>query len=323
MSTKEKLLAYLKENRGEWVSGEFFSKKMLISRSAIWKHIRNLREEGYGIVSSPKKGYFLQHISQMVLPNEIREGLDTTVFGQRDIIYLTEIDSTNRKAKELANRGTPEGTLVISEKQTKGRGRKGRSWFSPSHDGIYISLILRPDIPPDEAPKISLLTAVTVAETLLSLTPLDVKIKWPNDILINEKKVAGILTEISTELDVINHVVVGLGLNVNTQNFPEDIFKRATSVYMETGERFSRVKIIREYLKQIEKYYDLFTKRGIAPVIKRWNELTHMIGRRVMVEVVGNKHVGKAQGLDADGFLILKDDRGRTHRIISGDVTLM
>jgi BirA family biotin operon repressor/biotin-[acetyl-CoA-carboxylase] ligase len=176
------------------------------------------------------------------------------VFGKRDIVYFTETDSTNTRAKDLAVRGAPEGALVLSEKQTKGRGREERNWFSPSRDGIYLSLILRPTIPPREAPMITLLTAVAVAEALLSLTRLKIAIKWPNDILVGGKKLAGILTEMTTQGDSIDYVVVGLGLNVNTPRFPDNIRDKATSMLIETQKRFSRVRIIREYLKWYETY---------------------------------------------------------------------
>ena len=323
MSTKDQVLLYLKERKGDWISGESLSNKIAVSRSAIWKHICKLKEEGYVIESSPKKGYLLQKTSHMLLPHEIREGLDTKVFGKRDIVYFKETDSTNTKAKDLAVRGAPEGTLIISEKQTKGRGRKGRNWFSPSQQGIYISLILRPTIPPSEAPKITLLTVVAVAETMLSLTQLEVSIKWPNDILVNGKKIAGILTEISTEMDAIDYIVVGLGLNVNTPSFPDDIREKATSIFIETGRHFPRVRLIREYLKWYEKYYEILKKIGFEPIIKRWKGLTNIIGHQIIVEMIDRKYMGVVQGIDKDGVLILKDSKGTSHRIFSGDVTLM
>ena len=323
MSTKDQLLLYLKERKGNWVSGEALSNKIAVSRSAVWKHICKLREKGYVIKSSPKKGYLLRKASDLLLPNEIRDGLDTIVFGKRDIVYFTETDSTNTRAKDLAVRGAPEGTLVICEKQTKGRGRKGRSWFSPSQGGIYTSLILKPSISPSEAPKITLLTAVVVAETLRSLTGLSAIIKWPNDILINGKKIAGILTEMSTEMDSIDHIVVGLGLNVNTPDFPDDIREKATSLFIETGKYFPRVRFIQEYLKWYEEYYEIFKRTGFEPVIKRWKELTNMIGQQITVEMVSKKYSGKVQDIDKDGVLILKDNNGKCHRIFSGDVTLI
>jgi BirA family biotin operon repressor/biotin-[acetyl-CoA-carboxylase] ligase len=323
MSTKDQLLSYLKESKGSWVSGELLSKKIAVTRSAVWKQICKLREDGYVIQSSPKKGYLFQNAPDMLLPDEIREGLKTKVFGKRQIVYFNETDSTNTRAKDLAIKGAPEGTLIVSEKQTKGRGRKGRNWFSPSRGGIYTSLILRPRIPPNEAPKMTLLTAVAVAETLHSLTQLKANIKWPNDILINGKKIAGILTEISTEMDAIDYIVVGLGMNVNTHNFPDDIHEKATSIFIETGKPFPRVKLIREYIQWHEKYYEIFIKTGFEPILKRWKELSNILGRKIIVEMIDRKYIGEVQDIDGDGTLILKDNSGKYHRISSGDVTFM
>jgi BirA family biotin operon repressor/biotin-[acetyl-CoA-carboxylase] ligase len=323
MPTKDRLLAYLKEKKGNWVSGEALSTQLAVSRTAIWKHISTLREEGYTIESSPKKGYLLRKISDLLLPNEIREGLDTKVFGRKGIVYHSKINSTNTKAKELASGDAPEGTLVVAEQQVKGRGRKGRTWFSPSQGGIYISLILKPHISPGEAPKITMLTGVVVAETLLKLTPCNINIKWPNDILVNGKKIAGILTEMSTEMDAIEYIVVGLGMNVTTPRFPDDIKDKATSILIETGQYFSRVTFIREYLKWYEKYYDIFKNIGFAPVIQRWKEFTDIIGHMVIAEVSGKKYIGEVHDIDNDGILILKDKNKNLHRIFSGDVTLV
>jgi BirA family biotin operon repressor/biotin-[acetyl-CoA-carboxylase] ligase len=321
-SSKNQLLKYLRERNGEWVSGESLSGQIGVSRSAVWKQISKLREEGYSIESSSKKGYLFQKASEMLLPNEIREGLETKLFGKGDIFYSREIDSTNRKARDLAEEGASEGTLVLSEAQLKGKGRKGRAWFSPPEGGIYISLILKPTISPVEAPKFTLLTAVAIAETLLSLTPLNIHIKWPNDILVQGKKIAGILTEMSTEMDAINYIVVGLGLNVNTLKFPDEIRGIATSILIETGKVFPRVKLIQEYLAQYEAYYDIYKKTGFDPIIDRWKDLSEIIGKKVEVEVIGNQFIGEALDIDSDGALILKDNQGGVHRIISGDITL-
>lgn len=321
-STKDQLLLYLKERKGEWISGESLSNRIGVSRSAIWKQVSKLKEDGYSIESSPKKGYLLRKISEMLLPNEIHEGLETKLLGKGDIVYFKEIDSTNREAKDLADGGAPEGTLVLSEAQTRGRGRKKRIWFSPSKGGIYVSLILRPAISPVEAPKFTLLTAVAVAEALLSLTRLNIHIKWPNDILVNGKKIAGILTEMSTEMDAVNYIVVGLGLNVNTLKFPDEIQGIATSILIETGETFPRVRLIQEYLKWYETYYEMYKKTGFDPIISRWKDLSNIIGKKVEVEVIGNRFIGEALDIDGDGALILRDDQGEIHRIISGDITL-
>jgi len=323
-TTKDKLLLFLKKNQGNWVSGELISNNLSVSRAAIWKHIRKLKEEGYIIESSPKKGYLLSKASDPITADEIRQGLSTKVFGKKDIIYLNETDSTNTRAKELAAQGAPEGTLVIAEKQTEGRGRRGRSWFSPPGGGIYFSLILRPVLSPTETPRITLMTAVVLAETLISLMKLKLRIKWPNDILVNGKKLAGILTEISTEMDEVNYIIVGLGLNVNTQleDLPREIKKTATSILIETGKQFPRVKLIQHYLKLYEKYYDMFKKNDFEPIMKRWRELADIIGKQIRVDVIGKTHIGKVVDVDNDGVLILKDNQGKLQRIFSGDATL-
>lgn len=261
--------------------------------------------------------------SDLLLPTEIRKGLDTEVLGKSNIIYFRETDSTNTRAKALAVRGAPEGTLVVSEKQKKGRGRKERNWFSPSQEGLYASLILRPNIAPRDAPKITLLTAVAGADTLLSLTQLKVNIKWPNDILVNRKKIGGILTEISAERDAIDYIVVGLGLNVNMRHFPDDIREKATSILIETGKPLSRVQLIREYLRRYEEYYEVCKVVGFEPIMERCRELTDMIGHRIMVDVSGETYFGKVKDIDRDGALILEDSKGEYHRILSADVSLL
>ncbi|HYA15181.1 MAG TPA: biotin--[acetyl-CoA-carboxylase] ligase [Syntrophales bacterium] len=326
MSTKHQLLIYLKEGKDTWVSGEYLAHRMAISRTAIWKHIRNLKEDGYIIESSPKKGYLLRQSSDLLLVNEIQEGLTTIIFGKVDIAYFRETDSTNLRAKLLASDGAPEGTVVVAESQTRGRGRRGRSWFSPSGEGIYTSIILRPSISPNEAPKLTLMASVAVAETLLSMTSLkNINIKWPNDILINGRKIAGILTEISMEMDRIDYIVVGVGINVNTpyKSLPLDIQDIATSVLMETGKPFPRIALLRAYLEWLEIYYDTFKTRGFEPIMNRWKSLADIVGHRVSVDMIDRVRVGEVIDIDKDGFLILKEDAGSIERIISGDVTLV
>jgi BirA family biotin operon repressor/biotin-[acetyl-CoA-carboxylase] ligase len=325
MSTRQQLLVYLKERKGTWVSGEFLAHKMAVSRSAVWKHVRNLKDDGYVIESSRKKGYLLRQTSDLLLADEIREGLNTSVFGKSGIVYFRETDSTNVRAKYLAGDGAPEGTVVVAEKQTQGKGRKGRTWFSPAGEGIYTSIILRPPISPNEAPKLTLMASVAIAEALLSLTSLKINIKWPNDILINGRKIAGILTEISTDMDRIDYVVIGVGVNVNTprKGFPPDIRYTATSVFMETGKPFPRIALLRAYLEWLEIYYETFKTTGFDPILNRWKHLADIIGWRISVDLMDHVRVGEVLDIDKDGFLILRDQQGTIERIISGDVTLL
>lgn len=322
---RELLIGDLKAAAGAWVSGRLLGERLAVSRSAVWKQICALKEEGYVIESSPRKGYRLLDLPDLLLIREIRDGLETRVLGQREARYERRTDSTNRIAKELAVQGAPEGTLAVAEEQTNGRGRMDRSWFSPPLRGIYASLILRPAIPPHEAPRMTLLSSVAVAEALLAQTSLDVRIKWPNDILVKGRKIAGILTEISTGMDVVEHMIVGLGVNVNIppEGFPDEIRRQATSILIETGVPFPRAALLRRCLEAYERHYDLFRTSGFGPVMRRWKTLTDMMGRRILVRTAGRQHVGEVLDFDPEGFLILRDDRGESVRIFSGDVTLL
>lgn len=325
MKTRDILLAELKQVRDAWVSGQFLSERLAMTRSAVWKQIGALREEGYQIEAAPRRGYRLCGVPDLLLMQEIGDGLATRVFGRIQTRHFRQTDSTNLRAKELAAQGAPEGTLVVAEQQMHGKGRRQRSWFSPRQQGIYASLILRPAIAPTEAPRMTLLAAVAVADTLLALTPLPVKIKWPNDILVRNRKIAGILTEVSTGMDAVDYMVVGLGLNVNiaADDFPEAIRPEATSILVETGVPFSRSLLLRRYLENFEYYYDIVHAQGFDPVLRRWKALTEMLGRRVRVDMMGRQQVGKVTDLDRDGFLIIRDENDRSYRIFSGDVTLL
>jgi len=325
LQTRERLMSDLKAASGKWISGRLLGERLSVSRSAVWKQVCALKEEGYVIESSPRKGYRLRDLPDLLLIREIRDGLATRVLGRREARYERRTDSTNRIARELALQGAPEGTLVVADEQTQGRGRMDRSWFSPPLQGIYASLILRPAIPPHEAPRMTLLSSVAVADALLAETRLDVRIKWPNDILVKGRKIAGILTEISTGMDAVEYMVVGLGVNVNTpaEDFPREIRQQATSILVETGAPFPRAALLRGLLAAYERHYDLFRTSGFGPVMQRWKTLTDMMGRRILVRTAGRQHVGEVLDLDSEGFLILRDDRGETVRIFSGDVTLL
>ena len=325
MNTKERLLRYLKEEQGRFISGEMVSSRLAISRSAIWKQISRLKEEGYDIASSPGKGYALRNIPDCLLSGEIREGLNTRLIGQGPIHYFRETDNTNNQAKELAHGGVPEGALVIAEEQSQGRGRRGRTWFSPASQGIYASVILRPLIPLSEAPKLTLLTAVAAADALESQTGLPIRIKWPNDILVRGRKLAGILTEIGTEMDAVDFAVIGLGLNVNIPlaSFPPDLRSPATSVLIEKGQPFPRVRLLQAWLEALETYYSIFRQGDFKVILSRWKILTDIVGSRIAVELPGRRYAGEVQEVDENGVLILKEPDGTLQRIFSGDITLL
>lgn len=323
MTTKDKLLAELKTHPGEWVSGEQFSNKLGISRAAIWKQINSLKADGHQIQSAPKKGYRLAQAADLILPTEIAAGLTTRVMGRPGLICLNETDSTNLQAKAMAAQGAAEGTLVVAETQTCGRGRRGRTWFSPAGQSIYASIILRPPLVPAQAPQITLMTAVALAQTLSQAAGLDAKIKWPNDILVHGKKIAGILTEISTDMDAVDYVVVGLGINVNTpkKEMPNEIRKIATSMMSHKGRPFSRVTVLCALLKNFERCYDQLIDDGFAPIMAKWRHMSDIIGQAVYVDVLDKRYTGIVAEVDDDGVLILEDAHGHRQRIFSGDVT--
>ncbi len=321
MSTAERILHILRNDPGAWVSGEELSRLLRVSRSAVWKHMGSLRKDDYGIESSPRKGYRLTRNSPWLLPAEIREGLQTSFLGREEIAYFRETDSTNNRAKERAAAGASEGTLVIAEAQTGGRGRKGRSWFSPPGEGLYVSLVLRPRISPVEAPKITLIAGIATAETLIEAFPgRDVHIKWPNDVLVGAGKIAGILTEISSDMDRVGYLVSGLGLNVNTRRFPPELEGIATSLAMETGRVLDRAPLVRALLQRYETWYTAFLHEGPGPMLDRWKGLSRTLGTRIAVETPRGRRSGIARDLDGNGGLVLEDDAGRMHTIISGDV---
>jgi BirA family biotin operon repressor/biotin-[acetyl-CoA-carboxylase] ligase len=321
MSTAERILQHLKAGPEGWTSGERLSRELGVSRSAVWKHVRALRRDGYGIDSSPRKGYRLTGTPPWLLPSEIREGLRTRSFGRAELVYCRETDSTNTRAKALASGGAPEGTVVIAETQTGGRGRKGRTWFSPAGEGVYLSLILRPPISPVEAPKITLIAGIAAAETLLARYPgLDVHIKWPNDLLVGGKKVAGILTEISSDMDRVGFVVSGVGLNASGRRFPGEIEPIATSLALETGAPPDRAALVRGYLERYEQWYDLFLTGRARRILDRWKALSRTLGSRVAVDGPNGRITGVARGIGRDGSLLVEDGRGSVHAVFSGDV---
>lgn len=260
-----------------------------------------------------------------LLPSAIRDGLKTSVFGREWIDYHAVIDSTNIRARMIADEGAPEGTIVVAEAQLKGKGRRGRSWFSPAGQGIYVSVILRPRVPPAEATLLVLMAAVAAAEALLSHADLPVSVKWPNDILVGGKKIAGILTEMRLDGDRIDHVVIGMGVNVNTpaESLPPEIAAIATSLSAETGRTFSRAGLLRTYLEKLEGWYTLFRKRRFEPIRGRWLEIARIIGKSVKIAGVDRIYEGEVVDIDPNGFLILKSFDGVLQRILAGDVSLV
>jgi BirA family biotin operon repressor/biotin-[acetyl-CoA-carboxylase] ligase len=322
MGTREALLDILRDRAGDYVSGEDLSRTLCISRAAVSKHVAVLKQTGYAISASPGKGYLFGGTPDLLLPGEIRHHLNTRIFGRGMIDYHPVIGSTNDQAKHLAAGGAGEGTLVLAEQQTEGRGRKGRSWLSPTGEGLCLSMILRPRMSPAEASRLTLMTAVALAEALIQLTNLPIRIKWPNDLLVHGKKLAGILTEMTMEMDQVDVVVVGLGLNINSprDHFAPDIRELATSLLIESGRPWKRPALIAAFLSHFEAAYDLIQNQGFPDLLKRWKALSDLIGRPVSVHLLDTEIHGRVVDVDDEGFLILEDHDGRCHRVVSGDV---
>ena len=305
------------------VSGEQLGRRFNISRTAVWKHVNELRKKGYKITSSPRLGYSFVKSTDRLLPEEISLGLDTHLIGKH-IVYREEVTSTQDVAEELAKQGAEDGTVVISEGQTKGRGRVGRNWVSPAGEGVYLSIILRPNLRPAQVLQIPLITAVAVSKAIKRVTPLQPRVKWPNDITLGGKKVGGILTEMSSEIDRVNYIILGIGINVNTQRslLPESIRGIATSLAEECGGHISRVRFLQCLLAEFETLYNEFLVSGFGTIRQKWKTLDNTIGSRVKVSAGAEEIEGEALDIDREGFLLVRTKDGDVKRIISGDVSL-
>ncbi|MDP2043974.1 MAG: biotin--[acetyl-CoA-carboxylase] ligase [Candidatus Omnitrophota bacterium] len=313
---KEKILEYLKKKH-DYFSGDEISQHLGISRQGLWKHIQDLKDSGYDIVAVPHLGYRLESCPDRLFVLEIARGLNTKFIAKK-IHYFDYLASTMNLAMQLGMQAAAGGTLVLAESQTKGRGRLGRSWFSPKYKGIYLSLILRPKILPAASPILTLMSAVSICEAIKEVTNLDARIKWPNDVLIHNKKLAGILTEMNAEVDKVNFVVIGIGLNVN--NDKKSLISGATSLKEQSGQPISRILLLQELLRRIENNYSLLEDKGAQAIIDKWRIFSLTLGRRVKV-YCQDKHIeGQAVNIDKDGGLLIRKDSGLIQKVMSGDV---
>jgi len=317
----EKILQLLRESAPAFLSGEEISRRLKVSRTAVWKRMRRLRTLGYEIKASTRSGYRLIRSPDLLTPSEIKPNLKTKCLG-KTIHHFHTLDSTNSKAYQLALNGAEEGEVVIAESQEKGRGRLGRHWSSPPFLNLYLSAILRPKILPHQASLITLMAAVATADTIQKFSGLLPLIKWPNDILLRDRKVAGLLNEIHSEMDRIHFVILGIGVNLNMDGkmFPKEIRAVATSLKIEMGQAISRKVFLQSLLQELEKWYTIFMKEGSAFILKAWRDRAHVKGRRVKVTSFGETVVGMAIDVDSDGALILETTGGKRKRVVAGDV---
>ncbi len=317
---KDKIRTILKERNG-FVSGQELSEGLGVSRTAIWKVIRQLEEEGYVFEAVRNKGYRLVTEPDLLTKAAIAEKLSTEWAG-KEILSFDEIDSTNNELKRQAEAGAEHGMLAVSEVQTAGRGRMGRPWSSPAGSGIWMSLLLRPDIMPIQASGLTLVMALAVREAIVALTGSACGIKWPNDIVAEGKKVCGILTEMSAEPDRINHVVIGVGINVTDDSFPEEIRDRAISIWQVCGQKIQRAELVAEILKAFECFYERYLQNGdMSALMEEYNAALINCGQTVRVLDPKGEYEALARGIIPSGALIVEKD-GQTWEIISGEVSV-
>lgn len=317
---KAQVLQMLKSAQG-YVSGQEICNQFGVSRTAIWKIMNQLKEKGYEIESVPNKGYRILSEPDQMDEIAVKSIWSAKNLGQ-EIYYFDTLDSTNTKAKDFAEKGSVSGTLVIAEAQTAGRGRRGRSWESSKGEGIFMTMMLKPQINPNNASRLTLVAALAQAKALEEVTGEEVRIKWPNDIVLNGKKIVGILTEMSAQFDYINHIVIGIGINVHNEVFPEELQASATSLYLETGKKFNRAQIIAKTWEYFEHYYDVFLEtEDLSALMKEYNAMLVNMHKGVVVLDPKEKFEGKAMGITKNGELIV--DTWEARKLVSsGEVSV-
>lgn len=316
---KTKVLKALKKADG-FLSGQQLCENLGVSRTAVWKVITQLKEEGYEIESVRNKGYCLLTVPDIYSASEIKSRLRTKKIAQ-NVLFFDELESTNTFCRQNGDR-YPDGTLVIANIQTAGKGSRGRSWESPENVSVYMTVLLKPDISPEYAPRLTLVMAVSIARALAALG-VDAGIKWPNDIVVNGKKLVGILTEMSAEVDYIHQVIIGAGINVLTEHFPEEIAQRATSLLLETGRRFSRSEIAAEIMNCFEEDYDTFLKTcDLSGLLQRYKRFSVTLGSEVRVLDRKAEYTGRAVDIDEEGRLLVEKSDGDRVKVFADEVSV-
>ncbi|HKN22986.1 MAG TPA: biotin--[acetyl-CoA-carboxylase] ligase [Terracidiphilus sp.] len=316
----DKLIHLLVANGTVVVPGPKIAAEIGVTRKTVWEWIEKLRALGVEIKGHHATGYQLQRIPDVLTPSLLRAELAGLEIGHK-IVHYFQADSTNSIAMELAAQGTPHGTVVVTEEQTAGRGRFGRTWYSEKSSGIYASIVLRPPLPPSAAPILTLAAGVAAHAAVSGATGLATDIRWPNDLLVNGKKICGILTEMRAELDRLHAVVLGIGINVNHRQMPPELAEIATSLRMEGGRVYPRGKIFVALLKEVEKHYRLLLAEGNGAIATRWEAASSFArGKRVTVHTRAEPFVATTAGLDGSGALRIRRDDGREELLVSGEV---
>lgn len=323
LGKKAEIIRLLKQEYPGYVSGETVCQWLGISRTAVWKHVQSLRQEGYQIEAQPRAGYRLLLVPDTVNPIEWQSTLNTSVMGQ-NLFYRQSLVSTNDVAKDLVRRGQPEGTLVLTEEQTGGKGRLGRKWLSPPSGGLYFSLILYPQASPAEGPQLGLAAAVATATAIKRCTGLETRVKWPNDILINGQKVCGILAEMGAEAERIKYLVIGIGVNVNIlwAQVSGEFTYGVTSLQEQLGQKVSRIVLLKDILAEMERVYRLWQTAGFAPVREIWRQLALWIDGPVRVVNDQGQWTGVLRDIDEQGALLVETEDKKIRHFYAGEVSL-
>ncbi|MFW6022532.1 MAG: biotin--[acetyl-CoA-carboxylase] ligase [Halanaerobiaceae bacterium] len=332
-SIDQKLLEILHENKNKYVSGEDISNMLGVSRTAIWKHIKKYRDLGYEIESVTNRGYTIIKVPDRIIAEEIMIGLENKEIGN-EIIVFDSIDSTNNKAKELARDKCKSGTVIVAEEQVAGRGRLGRKWHSPVGSGLWFSIVVRPDILPIKSPFLTISASLAVLDAVRCIVnevcgkinnkniKNKIKIKWPNDILFEEKKIAGILSEMSADMEQIKYGIIGIGINVNQDFFSEDIKDTATSLKKICYKKIDRIKLLKYVLNYFEGYYEKLIKGKENELLEKWKSNLNVIGEEVIIYSNKKTFYGKVIDISTQGELILQDKKNILHKFWAGDVSL-
>ncbi len=323
MTTDAKILSALRANP-EGVSGAQLAEQLAISRAAIWARIEELRRVGFAIEAGPHFGYRLVDEPDALLADDLIARLGETQVIGRDIQVFEQTTSTNDVAEKLARDGVKEGAVVFAESQTKGRGRLGRVWMSPARKGLWFSVLLRPDLHPQNTTQLTVISATALRRAFKSIAGVAAEIKWPNDLLIGGKKTAGILTEMSAEMDRVRHVILGIGVDVNQDaaEFPPELRPIATSLKIESGAAVSRAVLAVEILRELDADYARIRAGKFSEIADEWEDACVTIGKNVAVHVGERRFRGHAESLDDDGALLVRTEHGHLERVIGGDVML-
>ena len=315
------LLALLADNAMIVISGTKIAREIGVTRSTVWRWIEKLRALGLPVKGHPHSGYQIEKVPDILAPKLLRKRLTPGPLGKR-IHHFFKTDSTNSIAMALGEQGEPHGTIVIAEEQTAGRGRAGHSWHSEKTNGIYMTVLLRPPVSPQQAPLITLVAGLAVREAIVEETGLSPDLRWPNDLMFGRKKFCGILTEMNAEQDQIHFVAVGIGINVNHERIPEELSAIATSLRIETGRAHSRVEIVARLLRHLDSYYNRFLAEGPEPIVARFSEVSsYARGKRVRVATSTETYMGTTEGLEPGGLLRVRREDGRTLPVIAGTLS--